>query len=266
MIGITLVVVAVLLLWRFTSWGRTLTNRFFSPFEQGASALAGDPGRKDLQGKSKPELIDQVLGLRGELERLRDADGRARILASENESLRRLLNVPEPPGYSRAVCRVISRDPVSGGRRLRVAGGENIGIKPGQAVLAEEWLMGRVLEVSKESCIVVTISDPNCKVPARIVGTNGFGVLMGEGEERWKSQPFCLLKHLPRDLEYREGAAVVTSSYSEMVPPEIPIGVLKPRGGSKLVMTIDQLYKNAWVRPKAFDLDFSVVVILVGNE
>ncbi len=253
-------------LWRFTTFGRRLVSDFLSPFHEHADAFAGDPEKQALAGRSKAELVSEVAELRAELQEHRGADLRAAALARENEDLRGLLKLPERTDYDYVACRVVTRDPAAGGRRLRISRGSKAGIRPGQAVLAGKWLLGRVLEASEESALVITISDPNCKVPARLVGLPAFGVLMGEGEERWKSQPYCLLKHLPRDLDYQEGTPVVSSPFSEDMPPDLPIGVLEPRGKAKLVLTVDQLYKNAWVKPGAFKTKAGVVVVLIARR
>ena len=126
--------------------------------------------------------------------------------------LRRALNVNTPPGYMKKGARVLQRDPANGNRTFRINCGSDDGVKVGQAVLAGEYLAGRILETSAKTSVVTSVSDPNCHVAVRVVDLlKAEGVMFGQGEELWKQSPYCLVRYLPRDLEYGEGMLVVTS-------------------------------------------------------
>ncbi len=179
--------------------------------------------------------------------------------------MRAALAVPDQPGYKKLMTHVLSRDPASGGRRLRLDRGSRDGIRIGQAVLAGSYLLGRILEVSRHSAVVITVHDPNCKVVVQVVGRKAHGILFGAGEQRWKSQPYCLLKYLPRDLEYPAGTRVVSSAYSRMMPPAIPVGVVAPPVSGQMPTKVNRLYRNAWVKPKAFEQEYSILMVLVAE-
>ncbi len=254
-----------LLVWRFHPNTRAFVAEFFYPFEKGTQRARGTDD-SDLMGKSKVELIDKVETLQDEVERLRAGKRTIRHLLEENRALRRALEAPKRPGYKRVTAHVFDRDPAQGGRIIRLDRGSSSGIRPGFAVMAGGFLIGRVKETTEKTATVTTVIDPNCKVPARVVGMQAHGILFGAGEEGWKRQPYCIMKHLPRDLEYEEGREVVTSPYSELMPSSLPIGKLQRRGDGPMVLNVHKLYKNVWVKPAAFEKDFSVLVVLVQVE
>ena len=131
-------------LWRFTTFGRRLVSDFLSPFHEHADAFAGDPEKQALAGRSKAELVNEVAELRAELQEHRGADLRAAALARENEDLRGLLKLPERTDYDYVACRVVTRDPAAGGRRLRISRGSKAGIRPVYAQLPAERILRRI--------------------------------------------------------------------------------------------------------------------------
>lgn len=58
---------------------------------------------------------------------------------------------------------------------------------------------------------------------------------------------------------------MVTSPFCATMPAAIPIGELRPRSAGPLVATVDQLYKNAWVKPFAFAAEHRFLAVLVAD-
>ena len=254
----------VLLFLRFSPKTAYILGDFFSPFQNVPESIGNT-----LANKSKSELIDEIKALEQELEKkdyhaeLKDSQALVKELEEQM-----LLDLPSINGaqYRKVVAAVISRDPASGTRNFRINRGTMHGLKKGQAVLSSHYLVGRVDEVSKNTAVVRSLNDPISRVAAKVKELNlSYGVLFGMGEERWKSKAFCKLKHLPRDLKYEPGMLVVTSENSFDLPAGIPIGPLEQNADSDMVETIDQLYKNVWVKPEALNRPFSIVIILVKN-
>ena len=254
-----------LLWWRYSPGPRQRVTEFFGPFQRRVQPGPRLPAEADAACRSRVQLLEEIDRLQLSLANVQQELRQTTEIRRENAELRRLLVLPQRPGYRYVVGRVISADPASGGRRQRLDRGRRQGLRIGQAALAGDSLIGRVFEVAEDSCLVITISDPNCQVPALVEGLAAPGILAGAGEERWVSQPFCQLKFLPRDLEYAEGARVVTSPFCETMPAAIPIGELRPHSSGQLVATVDQLYKNAWVKPFAFGEEHRFLAVLVSD-
>ena len=71
-----------------------------------------------------------------------------------------------------------------------------------------------------------------------------------------------LSEELTALLDYEEGMLVVTSENSDQMPVGIPIGAIQPNGDEKMVTTIKQLHKSAWVKPKALEIEYHYLLVL----
>lgn len=253
----------LLLWWRYAPRPRQWVTAFFGPLQRQVQTGPERPGAAAAPGRSRVQLLEEIERLERDRDGLQRELGQTAEVRRENAELRALLGLPARAGYRYVIGRTIGADPASGGRRRRLDRGRRHGVRLGQAVLAGDSLLGRVAEVADATCVVLTVSDPNCRVPAQIEGLPAQGILCGAGEERWVTQPFCLLKLLPRDLDYPVGARVVTSPFCETLPPALPIGELQPRRNGALVVTVDELYRNAWVKPFAFAAERRFLAVLV---
>ena len=225
---IILALCGIILGLRFFGPSRQLINDFFSSFQKPATAIDGDP------------------------EIPRDHEDRLQHVEQQYTSLLLNVNLKPPPGYKKVFANITIKDPLQGGRRFRINRGSEAGITVGQAVIQGRYLIGRIHEVSKNSAQVITL-----------IVRNAHGILRGVAEEAWTQKPYCMLIRMPRDITYPEGATVLSSIHSEQMPSGLLIGVTaKPRTGS-MVKTVDQLYKNIWVQPQAFQTEVSVVSVLI---
>jgi rod shape-determining protein MreC len=253
----------LLLLVRYQPALRHRVTDFWTPFMDGKADAELRVQEAPRFSKTKVELIRDIEALEAELANRRVIDQRLDRLEAENRELRRALHLPDHPDYVPLMAQVLTRDPASGGRRLRIDRGSDDGVQIGQPVTVNGFLLGRILEVTSHSAVVITLADPNCQVSTRITvdGIAVTGILNGRGQDQWRVEPYCLLTHLPRDLTYAEGLEVETSGYSIVIPPGIPIGITHRPDSAPLSETVDQLYKNVVVAPYAFREDFLFVCI-----
>lgn len=249
----------LLLVWlRFQHTARGLVADFVWPFNKARPTLYSDKSRAELASE-----IDRLqLDLQQQEVKARSLGG----VAAENDELRRLLALPPRARFRVVAARVVGRDPASGGRKLRLDRGAADDVAVGQAVLANGLFLGRIAETSRHSAIALTIADPNCRASVRIHLRGARGVLFGHGGSRWLDKPACVLKYLPRDLEYEAGQSIETSAYSSTIPAGIPVGRIMQMEGEPLVETVNQLYRQVRVKPFAFDQDFSFVAVLVARQ
>lgn len=236
---------------------------FFTPFLGAAQQQQWRGDHELLFTKPKVELIQEIERLRQDREQRRLEDAELLALRAENEEMRALLGAPPAPGYRYQLAHLLSREPASGGRRLRLDVGSEAGLAPGQAVIARGFLLGRIFEVSERSAVVMTVADPNCKVSVRLPDAQAYGILIGRGENEHLARPACLVQFLPRDLEYQPGMLVETAEHSQIIPAAIPVGELQAPPDHELTDTVKQLYRNAHVAPGAFARDYRVVAVLV---
>ncbi len=55
------------------------------------------------------------------------------------------------------------------------------GVRPGMLVMSDNWLLGKVVKVSKKSAWVTLVSDPSFRIGVQIESLNALGVLKGAG-------------------------------------------------------------------------------------
>lgn len=252
---------------RFQPSARAVVADFMYPFLYEKQVIS----RKLLEGPlfshPKTELINTIHALHEQVEKQRLQLALRDNQIQENAALRRLLGMRAHQVWNSVVARIISRDPATGFRRIRIDRGESDGILVGQLVLRNQAVLGRIARVARHSALVLLLSDPDCRLSVAL--QNGkqeeSGILHGLKSESWRLAPRCAVDYLPRDGTYRVGQKIVTSRYSRCAPPGLPVGVLTeaPDGGDSIKI-IDQLYKRAYVRITAFEKDSPFVMVLIG--
>lgn len=144
-------------------------------------------------------------------------DSRVDLLIGENDRLRRLLSIPKIPGRQRVAASVIGYAPLE--NRITLNVGSAQGIRAEQPVVTSEGLVGRVQTVEAGKCQVLLISSPRLRIGAMVQrDPPPVGLAIGE------SPRVVLLDYLDMRATVQVGDEVVTSGYSDRVPPGIPIG------------------------------------------
>lgn len=203
---------------------------------QGAALMV-----RDMTGIS--QLQAENVRLQEENARLREWYQTALFLESENKSLRTLLNVKEEAPQRFITARIISDSGNRFVKTLLVAAGQGDNMRKGQAVLAGDGMIGRIIEVGTQASRVLLLTDVNSRIPVFIGEGNQHAILSGDNGE------MPLLKHLNKDSAVEVGARVVTSGHGGMFAPGLPIGqVVKTPGGDYAVALFADLGKMVYVR------------------
>jgi rod shape-determining protein MreC len=164
------------------------------------------------------QMKTEIEALREENARLREWHNVALMLKAENERLTEInrLKVPPPHGYITA--RVISDAGNSYAQSLLVLAGSDDGVVKGQAVLAGDGLVGRIVEGGEKAARILLLTDINSRVPIEIEGTKTRAILAGQNHN------FPRLDHLPNDHGIETGQRVVTSGHGGLFLPGLPVG------------------------------------------
>jgi len=162
----------------------------------------------------------------------------AERMARENEELHRLLNVVPDPQAKFATARVISD---SGGpfvRTVLLNAGESDKVRKGQAVIASEGLIGRIVSAGQHSARVLLLTDLNSRIPVVVESSRERAVLAGDNT----GHPH--LEFLAVDARVRVGDRIVTSGQGGLFPPGLDVGVVSVIGEDRALV---QPYVN-WDR------------------
>ncbi|ACI99361.1 rod shape-determining protein MreC [Rhodospirillum centenum] len=188
------------------------------------------------------ESIRQLARIHGENQRLREENARllqwqqaALRLDAENRSLRSLLAYRPDPAVSFITARVIA-DPGSAFlHTLVVTAGRRDGVKRGQAAMAGQGLVGRVVQVGEWSSRILLMTDINARIPVVLETSRRRAMLAGDNTERPR------LMYMQRGAEVIEGERVFTSGHGGLFPPGLPMGMVTTGGGEPRVVPMVDL-------------------------
>lgn len=192
----------------------------WSSVRQGASSVRGYGG---LLAENR-RLSEQVTRLQAEVAHL----GK---LEAENDALRRQLDFRRTSQRRLIGCEILGRDPDGWWQMIRVNKGAADGVATNRAVIAVDGLIGRTVRVSPHTADVLLLSDPTCRVSARIQRTGAFGILSGRGPN-WQGNVVCRLEYLNKNVAIVEGDEVVTAGLGGVFPAGLIIG------------TVDRIYTD----------------------
>lgn len=233
-------------------------RKWLSPL-QGVVAAVGSRVSETISsmgGISKAVLENRRMAV--ELASLRVQAGAVEELERENKELRDQLNFLQQAKKELIPCEVIGRDISGWWQTMRLGSGTAQGVKADCAVVTAEGLVGRASVVSAQTTDVLLISDPTCKVAARLTRTGAFGLVYGSGVSPL-GRATCRMDFINKDLPVRVGDEVVTSGLGGVFPKGLLIGyveqVYKDRSG---------LYLHADILPKA-DIGTLNYVFVMGQ-
>ena len=211
----------------------------FAPLQSGAGTafswlggLGGSLFGRSALRRENAELREEVARLRREVQESREGVAAA-------ARLERLLEYRERSGFAMTAAGVIGRDASGLYRTVLVDRGSTDGIGNGQAVLAPDGVVGRVIKTFPRSALVLLVTDRSSGLDALVQRTRDRGVIHGRGGFD------CELRYLDRSAEVEVGDYVVTSGMGGKFPKGIWIGQVSGvnRGGD--------LFQSVDVRPSA---------------
>lgn len=212
--------------------------------------------------KQRDELDREVAALRAQV---RSLD----LLARENSELRELLNFKQRLGLRTVACEVIARDDGCGWwLTLRLDKGRKAGIAENMPVITLDGIVGRITEVSSDTCDVLLISDRSFKASVQFEQEGSFGILHGGGVSLSGTHETSVLcvplpfqtDYIRKDLTIKMGELVVTSGLGGVFPPGLMVGRV-------ISASLDEtgLFQHAEVAPSADLARLRHVLVVTGQ-
>lgn len=191
------------------AWMRGAGAFVFEPFDR--FVLTGD--RLFAAWRENTSLHQRIAGLELEVARLR-------LAGAENDRLRGQLALPEWRGLPLRAVEVLALagDPVPTAATL--SAGRDAGVRPGDAVMTRDGLVGRVTEVWPHLSRAALLTDPNMAVACEVDTSGVNGVVRALLVPR----PRLMFTAVPLADTVRLGERVVTSNLSLRYPRGIPVG------------------------------------------
>jgi rod shape-determining protein MreC len=98
--------------------------------------------------------------------------------------------------------------------------GSKQGVDVNMAVIGPEGVVGKVVNVSPNMSVVMSLLHRKNSVVALLKKGGGFGEVTWDG----KDPRFVTLSNIPRTIKVAKGDTVITSSYSDIFPPGKVVG------------------------------------------
>ena len=208
------------------------------------------------------ETLAELGKFKGELERLRLENNElkkwryaAEALNSQNMALRDLHSFVPLPTIKSITGRIISYSGGAFTRSILINVGSKNGAKLGQAVMSSFALVGVLVEVADEYSRVLLITDLNSQIPVKIQNNGISGILIGDNSRLAK------LFFLPQESVLAEGQIVTTSGRGGVLPPDLPIGLVKKTEGLKLVVEpFNDRVQSGYVRVLNYKFSGTILV------
>lgn len=134
-----------------------------------------------------------------------------------------IVNIEETSAFRFIPAKIVSNSTNRLHNYIVIDKGKRDGIKEDMGVITPNGVVGYVSSVSDKYSLVVSFLDINYSVSAIIKSSNTFGPLRWEGK-RAKRATLC---EIPLHTEINAGDTVITSGFSTIYPPGIPLGTIE---------------------------------------
>lgn len=171
----------------------------------------------------------------------------------ENQRLRGLLSLKERKQYTYIPAEVIGWNTDQGLNTMVIDVGRSDQVRKYMAVVMEDGVLGRIIEVGLTSSFVQLLTDRNCRISGLVQRSREQGIIRYQGNG--------LYMQLPLRSDVRLGDRVVTSGLGETFPSGLPVGRV-----SQIALGSRNLFKQVSIIP-AVDLNrLEEVFVILGEE
>jgi rod shape-determining protein MreC len=181
------------------------------------------------------QLHERVVNLELENRRLRTA-------GVENQQLRRYLDLPPWQGVALTPAEILSLSGEPQPTAATLSAGTRHGVHPGDVVLTDDGLLGRLEEVWGSLSRAELLTDPNSAVACEIESTGVLGVLRPVSLPR----PRLVLTGVPLSDTVLVGQVLLTSGMSSRYPRGLRVGIVE-----RVARERGELTQDIEVRPAA---------------
>lgn len=212
-----------------TEQSRSVQNwvmNVLSPFIR-AGAHAEKQVRDSVRSPAdSTELLRQNNKLRVEVERLRILAQEYGRTVEENNKYRSMLNYQSKTAVKLTAASVLRRSSANWWSSLIIDKGTADGIGTDYPVITDIGLVGKTGKVATHSAEIILLTDEECRVSARIEGTQAKGILSGE-RGGFTTRPDLRLRFLDRTLKVEPGVNVYSTGDGGVFPADILLGKVK---------------------------------------
>ena len=176
--------------------------------------------------------------LKQEIERLRLIDLEAELLKVENGKLKEILDFVPQKLFEYKTAKLVSISVGPYANTGIIAAGYEDDIQQNHVLLGTRGVIGRVMNVAKNSSKILFITDINSKIPIMAVNSRERGIIAGNNSESLD------LLYINKNSKITIGELVVTSGDGKFYPAGLPVGRVKSiENGNITVEPFLELYQ-----------------------
>lgn len=175
---------------------------------------------------------------------------RLRELEREIEELRQVFQYKNQNDYPLVPARIITKTISKTNNYFTLNCGTDDGIANGMPVINYKGLVGIVEDVTEKYCLIKTLQNSTLKLSIKIQRNNLDGILTWNGND-------LIVKNIPVQYEVNIGDIIVTSDFSTLMPPSIPIGTVKDKEKN-----ISGLFSDLIIEPYADFVEDNYVFVM----
>jgi rod shape-determining protein MreC len=194
--------------------------------------------------------------LKLDLARIREEEASFSEDAAQGRRLQKLLDFKQQYVSATVAAQVIGTSGSDRSRLILIDKGSADGLKPEQAVITPDGIVGKLRDVFPHTAQVLLISDPYSGAGVILASTRIRGILRGsvDGEVQ--------IKNLTADSRIKPGEQVLTSGGDLVFPRGIPVGTIQ-----SIVPDVQhQPYTAITIKPAANLTELEEVLVITGTQ
>lgn len=174
---------------------------------------------------------------------------KASQLAIDNQRLKKLLNVGEGQVNTIAAARVVADSASPFFKSVLINRGARDGVEKGQAVINEDGIIGRTINVGGSSSRVLLATDINSRIPVKLASSGINMILAGD------NSIYPKLSFLPLGEKASVGDLILTSGYGMTFPHDLPVGqIIDIQDGEIRIKLSAKLYNLNYVSIVGYEI------------
>ncbi len=192
----------------------TSANKVSTAIFKGSSAVTSYFNLREINEDLQRRTADLELEVIGLREQIKDYKG---VIYGDSLAV----DTVQLP-YSFIIGHVISNSVSRTHNYITLDKGYRDSVRPEMGVVDQNGVVGIINVVGDNSSRVISLLNPKMRLSCKVKGRNDFGSLVWDG----KNPGEALLEEMPRHERFKKGDTIVTSGYSAVFPPEIPVGTI----------------------------------------
>ncbi len=185
----------------------------------GAATVPLEPARRLVrQVQSSYDGFAELERLRGENQRLKQWESRARALENKVGELATMTRALGEQGIDYRTVRVIATSSGAFVHSALLEAGTEHGVRIGQPVISAGGVLGRIVEAGKRTSRLLLLTDINSRIPVMVGSAQTRAIVAGD------NSALPRLTMLPQDASIEPGEEIVTSGLGGMFPRGMRVG------------------------------------------